>query len=124
MPEISDVFIINVLEKIAYRNTKHCVCISVSKDRYFTINTNHREMYDDFQIKSSDYGFLGGIDRFVCCSGMHEFSSDKIIKKVGNINFDDMAKILDKIQKSKTIDKIDKDSVIPELDKWLSCNVV
>jgi len=77
-------------------------------------------MYDDFEIKSLTYDFLNSIDRFVCCSKMYEFDSDKIIKKVGNLNCDDIAKIVDKIQKSRTLDKMDKDSVIPGLDKWLS----
>ena len=60
MPDISDVLIINVSGEIAYRNTKHCVCISVSREKYFIINTNHREMHDDFNIKSADYDFLKG----------------------------------------------------------------
>jgi len=122
MPQISDVNIIDVSGDINYRSTKHCICISVSKDRYLIINTEHRKMYDDFLIESSIYSFLDGKDRFICCSGMYEFSSDKIIKKVGNLNFIDMSKIMEKIQKSRVIDKIDKDSVIPELDKWLSDN--
>jgi len=112
--------IIDVSGKIGYRSSKHCVCISVSGDKYFLINTSHREMYDDFEIKSSDYGFLGGINRFVCCSRIHAFSSDSIIKKVGNLSCDDMTKIADKIQKSRVLDKAEKDSIIPELDKWLS----
>ena len=81
-------------------------------------------MYDDFKIKSSDYNFLGGIDRFVSCSMIHEFTPDKIIKKAGSLNFDDMARIVNKIQNSRILDKVDKDSVIPELDKWLSDNEV
>ena len=81
-------------------------------------------MYDDFTIKSSDYDFLGGIDRFVSCSMIHEFSPDKIIKKAGSLNFGDMARIVNKIQNSRILDKVDKDSVIPELDKWLSDNMV
>ena len=109
---------------MAHRNTKHCVCIAVSREKYFIINTSHREMYDDFKIKSSDYAFLEGIDRFVCCSRIYEFSSDRIIKKAGCLNFDDITKIVDKIQKSRVLDKIDKDSIIPELDKWLSDKVV
>ena len=114
--------VIDVSEKIAYRATKHCVCISLSEDKYLMINTNHRKMYDDFEIKSSDYGFLKGTNRFVCCSGMYEFPAGKVIDKVGKLNRDDMAKILDKIQNSKILTKRDKDSVIPGLDKWLSDN--
>jgi hypothetical protein len=122
MPKISDVLIVDVSGKIPLRDTKHCVCISVSKDKYLLINTDHREMYDDFQIKSSDYAFLKDTDRFVCCSKMYRFSPDRIIKKTGNLNRSDMIKIIDKIQNSKILDKMEKNSVIPELDKWLSDN--
>ena len=124
MPEISDVLIIDVSGTVGHRKTKHCVCISVSRDKYFLINTSHREMYDDFEIKSSDYAFLENVNRFVCCSKMYEFGPDKVIEKVGNLNFGDMAKIIDKIQKSRVLDKMEKNSVIPGLDKWQTDKVV
>ena len=124
MSEISDVLIIDVSGKIDYRNKKYCVCISVSPDKYFLINTNHREIYDDFEIKSSNYAFLENVNRFVCCSKMYEFDPGRIIRKAGNLNFDDMMKIIDKIQKSRVIGKKEKDSVIPALDKWQSENCV
>ncbi|MDR2579091.1 MAG: hypothetical protein LBC70_09860 [Chitinispirillales bacterium] len=90
----------------------------MSKDKYLLINTNHRKNFDDFMINSSDYGFLGDIDRFVSCFKTYNFNSDRIIKKVGNINYNDMMKIIDKIQKSKSINQAEKEVVIPELDKW------
>jgi len=79
-------------------------------------------MYDDFEIKSSDYEFLNSVNRSVSCLKLHHFDSNRIIEKVGNLNRGDMVKILDKIQNSKDIKKIDKDSVLPELKKWLSDN--
>jgi hypothetical protein len=119
---ISDVLIIDVSGEIAHRSTKHCVCISVLRDRYLLINTNHREIYDDFEVKSSDYRFLEGVDRFVCCFKTYNFNSSRIVKKVGNLNYSDMMKIVNKIQKSKSIDKMEKDAIMQELGKWCSDN--
>jgi len=120
MSNISTVFVVDVSGAIEHRDTKHCVCVSVTSDKYLLINTNHREIYDDFEIKSSDYAFLKHKNRFVCCSEMYEFKPDKLIKRVGNLHRDDMLKIIDKIQNSEYLKKIEKDSVIPELNKWLS----
>ena len=111
---------VDVFGQVTYRDTKHCVCISTTGGVYLVINTRHREMYDDFEIQSDNYGFLGGVNRFVCCSKLHEFDHSKILKKVGRLIYNDMQKIVDKIQASKTIDSIDKDAVIPGLAAWLA----
>jgi len=119
MPNISDVIKITTHDALDYRDIKFCVCVSAQTDRYLYINTNHRDMYDDFQIKSSDYEFLNSKDRFVGCVKLHHFDSDKMLNKVGNLNRDDMLKIFNKIQKSENITQTDKDSVMPELRGWL-----
>jgi len=123
MAEISDVFIMDVSNIIYKRDTKHCVCISVSRNKYFLINEKHRDIYEDFEIKASDYCFLKNTNRFVGCSKTFELESDRVIKKVGNLNHDDMMKILDTVIKSKTLIKMDKDIIIHELTKWLKDKV-
>jgi len=122
MPNISDVLKINTHGIMDYRDIKYCVCVSTLACKYFYINTKHRDMYDDFEIKSSDYEFLNSVNRFVSCVKLHNVDSDKIIEKAGNLSRDDMMKILDKIRNSEDIKKIDKDSVVPELTKWLLGN--
>jgi len=122
MAEISDVLIIDVSGIVTRRTTKHCVCISVSQDKYFLINTNHRKFYDDFEIMASDYDFLGDTNRFVCCSEIFGFEPERVIRKVGNLNYGDMAKIINKIQKSRILDKRDKDYILHNLGKWLTDN--
>ena len=122
MPNISEVVVIDVSGTIEHRGIKHCVCVSVSAEKYLLINTNHRDMYDDFEIKSSEYAFLKPKNRFVCCSELYHFDSDKIIKSVGALNRNDMIKIVDKIQNSESLKKVKKDSVLSELNKWLSDN--
>lgn len=119
MPNISDVFKVNIQGLLDYRNTKYCVCVSALLGKYLYINTKHREIYDDFEINSSDYGFLGSVNRVVSCLKLHQINSNKLIERVGNLTRGDMLKIKDKIQESKTINKLEKDSVLPELLKWL-----
>jgi hypothetical protein len=116
---ISDVFVANFSSEFEHRSTKHCVCVSVSTDKYVIINTDHREMYDDFEIKSSDDAFLEHKNRFVSCLKLYQSDSIKIHKHVGNLYREDMLKIVDKIQNSKVLDKTEKDSVLPEIKKWL-----
>jgi len=122
MQNISDVFIVNVSGIIEHRDTKHCVCVSVSDGKYLFINTRHRDIYNDFKIKADDYEFLNSIDRFVSCSKIRPINVDRIKKKVGNLNRNDMMKIVDKIQASETLDKIEKVSIVTEINKWLSEN--
>jgi hypothetical protein len=71
MPEISEVVLINSTDKIDNRQTKHCVCISVSPDKYLLINSNN--YFGGFEIKSDDYEFLSGKDRFIGCNHMMAF---------------------------------------------------
>ena len=122
MSNISEVVVMDVSGVIGHRDTKHCVCVSVSTDKYLLINTSHRDIYDDFEIKSSEYAFLKSENRFVSCSKLYQFDSSKIIRSVGNLNRSDMAKIVDKIQNSESLKMAEKDFVILELDKWLSEN--
>jgi hypothetical protein len=62
---ISDVFVANFSNEFEHRPIKRCVCVSALSERYLIINTNHREMYDDFEIMSADYDFLESKNRFV-----------------------------------------------------------
>ena len=117
-----DVAIVNVKGVIDYRDTKYCVCVSILKDKYLLINTEHRSMYDDFKIEAKDYPFLQNEDRFVSCSKIHTFDFRRIIKSVGNLEIKDIKKIIEKIRNSRSIHKIDKDLILPELENWLSEN--
>ena len=101
------------------RATKYCVCISAGNDRYFYINSEHREMYDDFKIKASDYDFLK-YDSYVGCHEAYLLGKELIIRKLGNLNCDDMLKILDKIQNSKRMTKTEKKTLILEFEMWLA----
>ncbi|GBU21173.1 hypothetical protein R80B4_01062 [Fibrobacteres bacterium R8-0-B4] len=122
MPDISDVLITDVTRLFKHRDTKHCVCVSVSNNKFLVINSNHRDKYDDFEIKSADYAFLNSMNRLVCCSETYTFNNAEIIKKVGNLNRNDMVKIVEKIINSKILSDMEKNTVLPELNKWAADN--
>jgi len=90
MTNISDVFKIKTGNSVEYRDMKWCVCVSVTKNNYLLINTHHRDMYEDFEIKASDYEFLDSIDRFVCYSTVWQFGLNELEAKVGNLSRDDI----------------------------------
>ena len=58
MSELFDVVVMDVKGVVSYRDTKYCVCVSNLQNKYLFINTDHRTMYDDFEIKAEDYIFL------------------------------------------------------------------
>lgn len=119
MPNISEVFIIDVSNILPHSTTKYCICVSAGSNRYFLINSEHREMYDDFEIKSSNYSFLKK-DSYVGCSETIVLKEEFIIKNVGRLKYDDMRKILEKIQKSKHIAKPEREDMALELEEWLN----
>lgn len=118
MPSISEVILMDVSKIMPERAEKYCVCISAGDGKYFYINSEHREIYDDFEIKSSDYSFLSR-DSYVSCHKAHVLDNEFIIRKLGNFGYDDMLKILNKIQNSKNINKAESSALIIELEEWL-----
>ncbi|MDR1812260.1 MAG: hypothetical protein LBQ87_05495 [Candidatus Fibromonas sp.] len=119
MPVISEVMLIDVSKIMPERAKKYCVCISSDNNKYFVINSNHREMYDDFEIEASNYSFLSH-DSYVCCHKTYILSEEFIVSKLGNINHGDMMKILDKIQNSRRIAEEERDTIALELKAWLN----
>ena len=100
-----------------HRNTKHCVCVSVGEGRYLLINTHHREMYNDFILKASDYGFLKGVDRFLSCYSPQPFKPAQLVKKVGTLSDADTRVLISKIKTARFIHKLLKAKILDELSK-------
>jgi hypothetical protein len=50
---------------------KYGICVSASNGKYFLINSEHRRMYDDFEINTSEYSFLTKERSFIGCSEAH-----------------------------------------------------
>jgi len=100
-----------------YRATKHCVCVSVGEGWYLLINTHHRELYNDFLIKASDYGFLKGVDRFVSCRIPRPFTTAQLIKRVGTLSETDTRTMMKKIKASRFMRQAIKIKILDELSK-------
>jgi len=112
---------VDVAGVVECRSTKHCICISVSNNRFLVINTEHRQIYDDFEIKAKDYPFLKNVNRFVCCSQIYHFDQSRFLNNkipVGQLKYQDIVKIIDKIQKSEILDETDQSAVLLELNGW------
>ena len=125
MTNVSDVNamdVFGVIEKPGKEKTleKYCVCISVGKnsDKYFYINSQHREMYDDFGIKASDYDFLEH-DSYIGCSEVQILDKNRFHRKLGTLKHKDMLKILNKIRNSECIPEVEKEVLVSELEDWL-----
>ncbi|MCL2282182.1 MAG: hypothetical protein FWC26_02580 [Fibromonadales bacterium] len=103
---------------LPYRKTKYCVCVSAGKNKCFLINSEHREMYDDFKISALNYSFLEN-DSYVGCSEAFELKEELIIKKCGVIDYNDMVKILDKVKKSEHLDEAVIEIIVQEFERWL-----
>ena len=116
MKELFNVVVMNVAGIITHRETKYCVCISTSRNKYLLINTEHRAMYDDFEIKAENYSWLNNKNRFIACSVIYSIEPEMMVQTVGKLIIEDIKKIIEKIKKSRTISKIDKNSVLPELE--------
>ena len=118
MTVISDVFILDVSdnEDLEYRDTKYCVCVSVLNNKCLLINSKNSGIYDELEIDSSDYDPQGGV-RFVACKNIFEFSESEIIRKLGNLNYANMKKILDMLKAKNRKQLAD---IITELDEWIS----
>jgi len=109
----------DVSEKLEHRTTKHCICISAGNDKYILINSEHREMYDDFKICASDYDFLKQ-DSYVGCSEIIVLEKELIIRKAGSMKYEDMLRILEKIRNPRHMSKQDREEVAIELEGWMS----
>jgi hypothetical protein len=50
---------------------------------------------------------------------VHKLEKERLIEKKGNLDYEDMQKILSKIQNSDRIPEDEKKVLIPMLEKWL-----
>jgi len=101
-----------------HRATKHCVCVSVGCGLYLLINTEHREKYDDFLLKASEYDFLNGVDRFLACHDPKVIKDEKLIRRVGTLSDVDAKTMYVKIRASTNIAPVEIKKVLAEL--WAS----
>ena len=116
-PVARGVYLADVNGLVPYRDTKHCVCVSAGGGRYFLVNTLHRDEYNDFPIKASDYAFLKGQDRCIACLQWILIPDERLLRHVGTLSDADAKTVYEKVKASHKIRKSVKKEILDELWK-------
>ena len=98
------------IEDIYPSKYKYLLCVHPEKRLFLMINTEDREIYRCISIKSSDYLFLKGKDRFISSNKFFTIN-DITIKKckiLDTLNNNDKLRIYNKIQEAPKISISDK----------------
>jgi hypothetical protein len=98
------------IEDIYPPKNKYLLCVHPVKRLFLMINTEDREIYRCISIKSSDYSFLKGKDRFISTNKFFTISETTIVncKILDRLNDKDKLRIYNKLQESPKISIADK----------------
>jgi hypothetical protein len=110
-PVIRGVYIADVRGIVSRRDSKHCVCVSISDKKYLLINTFHGEIYDDFLLPLSRYDFLIDRDRYLSCAAVVEIPDGNLKSFVGMLSAEDTYTAAGKILRSKTMRSAEKNRI-------------
>ena len=98
------------IEDIYPPKHKYLLCVHPERKLFLMINTEDRELYRCICIKSFDYPFLKGKDRFI--SSNKFFTVDSITSEncriLATLNNEDKLRIYNKIQEAPKISIADK----------------
>jgi len=119
MLDISEVVLADTStsEIIRDRARKLFVRISVTNEKFLIINS--RESEGSIKIESATYSFLSH-DSYI--AGLRTFTLEEyeIIKKRGNLYYDDMVKVLNMIKSSKSIPPDEKEEILIDLEEFIN----
>lgn len=117
--EVGD--IIHFFNEDIGKNKFH-ICVCIAKNYFLVINTENRRFYDCIEIKSKDYYFLKGTNRFIECARIFKQDLDvaENIAKKGKILKKDLEKILNKIKDSPRIEEYQKELIIFDIENFLN----
>ena len=119
MLDISEVVLADTStsEIIRDRARKLFVRISVTNEKFLIINS--RESEGSIKIESATYSFLSH-DSYI--AGLRTFTLEEyeIIKKRGNLYYDDMVKVLNMVKISKSIPPDEKEEILIDLEEFIN----
>ncbi|MCL1957604.1 MAG: hypothetical protein FWF63_09800 [Fibromonadales bacterium] len=118
MLDISEVVLADTStsEIIRDRARKLFVRISVTNEKFLIINS--RESKWSIKIESATYSFLSH-DSYIAGLRTFTLEEDEIIKKRGNLYYDDMVKVLNMIKTSKSIPPDEKEEILIDLEDFI-----
>jgi len=116
--EISEVVLADTStsEIIRDRARKLFVRISVTNEKFLIINS--RESERSIKIESSIYNFLSH-DSYIAGLRTFTLEENEILKKRGNLYYDDMVKVLNMIKISKFIPPDEKEEILIDLEEFI-----
>ena len=119
MLDISEVVLADTStsEIIRDRARKLFVRISVTNEKFLIINS--RESEGSIKIESATYSFLSR-DSYIAGLRTFTLEEDEIIKKRGNLYYDDMVKVLNMIKISKSIPPDEKEEILIDLEEFIN----
>jgi len=119
MLDISEVVLADTStsEIIKNRARKLFVRISVTNEKFLIINS--RESEGSIKIESAIYNFLSH-DSYIAGLRTFTLEEDEIIKKRGNLYYDDMVKVLNMIKSSKSIPPDEKEEILIDLEEFIN----
>jgi len=119
MLDISEVVLADTStsEIIKDRARKLFVRISVTNEKFLIINS--RESEGSIKIESAIYSFLSH-DSYIAGLRTFTLEEDEIIKKRGNLYYDDMVKVLNMIKISKSIPPDEKEEILIDLEEFIN----
>jgi len=118
MLDISEVVLADTStsEIIKDRARKLFVLISVTNEKFLIINSRESEW--SIKIESAVYSFLSH-DSYIAGLRTFTLEEDEIIKKRGNLYYDDMVKVLNMIKTSKSIPPDEKEEILIDLEEFI-----
>ena len=119
MLDISEVVLADTStsEIIRDRARKLFVRISVTNEKFLIINS--RESEGSIKIESATYSFLSH-DSYIAGLRTFTLEEDEIIKKRGNLYYDDMVKVLNMVKISKSIPPDEKEEILIDLEEFIN----
>jgi len=98
------------IEDICPPKNKYLLCVHPTKKLFLMINTEDRKIYRCISIRSLDYSFLKGKDRFISTNKFFTISNTTIenCKVLDKLNDKDKLRVYTKIQESPKISVPDK----------------
>jgi hypothetical protein len=116
MHEIGEVLIVKTNGSVEHRDSKHCVCVSLSKNFVFLIN-EHQTPWDGVEIKLTPKN-KHWLDktRYIGCRNIFDLGKFEIIKRAGKIDFSTLRLIRSKLD---SYSDLDHKLVLQEIEQYI-----
>lgn len=117
-PDVGDVYLSHDI-KIDPQKPKICLCVHPAGLWFFLINSENRKMYDCIPILKENNPFLN-YDGYISTNFPFELKDNEFqrSKYLGRISENDIAAILNKVNRSRFLTPLQKKDIIDSISLW------